>query len=66
MALDRAAADVASLVGWWGDARADDGPHRAVTLINHGDHRLTHAMPAVASQLLPLGASRATESQVAP
>ena len=53
-ALERATADVASLVGWWGDARADAGSRPAVHITNPGDARLAAAMPAVAAQLLAL------------
>ena len=56
-ALERATADVASLVGWWGDARADAGSRPAVHITNPGDARLAEAMPVVATQLLALRSS---------
>lgn len=64
--LERAAADAASLVGWWGDARADGCAPAVVPVCNSGDERLAAAIPELASQLLALDTNRMREGQVAP
>jgi len=60
-ALERATADVASLVGWWGDAPADVGSRPVVHITNPGDARLAEAMPGVATHLLALHTSHAAD-----
>jgi hypothetical protein len=64
--LEQAAADAASLVGWWGDARADGCAPAFVPVCNSGDERLAQAIPELASQLLALDTNRIREGQVAP